>query len=187
MSLIRLNGESGSYNSYQPSKTARVWGSKAQWTKRMVGSFKSHGKTPFSVLHAWPILSVERRRCSDIYLGLARTSSCDLRNRSTKHESSIFVNIIPDSSKQLLPLSHRDSSSLTPLYLKIATSQLAIKMKDKIAIILLSTLAQRAVLAGSTSTRLGRDINAGDERSRPIIWERRRRFKVASRLQFRMV
>jgi len=45
-------------------------------------------------------------------------------------------------------------------------------MKDKIAIILLSTLAQRAVLAGSSSTRLGRaaqDINAGDERSRPII------------------
>jgi hypothetical protein len=72
----------------------------------------------------------------------------------------------------MLPLSHRDSTSLTPLYLKIATSQLAIIMKDKIAIILLSTLAQRAVLAGSSSTRLGRaaqDINAGDERSRPII------------------
>ena len=39
-------------------------------------------------------------------------------------------------------------------------------MKVKIAIVLLSTLAQRAVLAGSTSSRLGRiaqDINAGGE------------------------
>jgi hypothetical protein len=45
-------------------------------------------------------------------------------------------------------------------------SQLAIKMKVKFVIILLSTLAQPAVLAGPTSARLGRtaqDINAGGD------------------------
>ena len=63
-------------------------------------------------------------------------------------------------------------------------------MKVKIAIVLLSTLVQRAILAGSTSTRLGRtaqDAGGGDGEKQTNHLRKTKKVKVASRLQFRMV
>ncbi len=85
VNVVRLNGEPGSYNSHQPSKTARVCGSKAQWTKRMVGECQI---TWQNSLLGSPCLTHSKCREEEMLRHLFRSSEdikLPLRNRPTKH------------------------------------------------------------------------------------------------------